>query len=71
MKKHEIARMYKNEAFNKIRKIFHPLTQNSYDNYSGESYLEQDARRVSYILEEMEKRLKNLKKEENDNTKIR
>ncbi len=63
MTKKEIIQQKKNEALNKIRKIFHPLTKNHYDQYSGESYAEQREYMTRYIIETLEKELEALKKQ--------
>lgn len=61
MNTNEIIQQKKNEALNKIRKIFNPLVKNHYDNHSDESYSEQREYEIRYIIETLEKELKILK----------
>lgn len=61
MSKNEVVQLKKNEALNKIRNICHPLTKNRYDEYSGESYSEQREYKIRYIIENLEKELRELK----------
>lgn len=56
----EVRQQKKNEALNEIRKIFNPKYKFPYDVYSEETPAEQKAYRVSYIIEELEKALKEL-----------
>jgi hypothetical protein len=58
MKPEEVRLQKKLTALNKIRKIYHPLTKNHYDRYSGDSYREQESWWVLEIIEELEKELK-------------
>lgn len=51
----------KNEALNKLRKLFNPNTEHNYTYYSGEgSTMEQVAYDAQYIIEELEKQLSEL-----------
>ena len=61
MTKSEIKQQKKNEALNKIRKIYHPLNQKWYSNYQEDgSYAEQRDYEISQIIENLEKELKNV-----------
>ena len=52
----------KNEALNKIRKLYHPKTKHGYTYYEGEgSLMEQISFDVQHIIEQMEKQLSELK----------
>jgi len=55
MTKEEVKQQYKNEALNKIRKIFHPLCKFSYDQWSDRSSSEQIYDEIEYIIEQLEK----------------
>ena len=64
MTKNEIIQQKKNEALNKIRKIYHPLHKNHYSNYSEDgSYREQESYWIMEIIETLEKELEALKKQ--------
>lgn len=67
MTKEGIAQMMKNEALNKIRKIYHPKYKFPYNNYGDEgSYGEQREYRISSIIEDLERKLKTVKKKQNN-----
>ena len=52
----------KNEALNKIRKLYHPKTKHNYTYYEDEgSLMEQISFDVQHIIEQMEKQLSDLK----------
>lgn len=67
MNKNEEIQMVKNEALNKIRKLYHPLHKTHYDNYSGESYAEQRESTISYTIEEMVNKIEKIKEKHKEN----
>lgn len=65
MTREQVILQKKLTALNAIRKIYHPLTKHSYTFYDGEgSKSEQQSDDVKYIIENLEKELKQLKKNE-------
>jgi hypothetical protein len=61
MTKEENKQRIKNEALNKIRKLYHPKTKHNYTFYPGEgSSMEQISYDVKHIIEQMEEQLANL-----------
>lgn len=63
MKPEEVIQLKKNEALNKIRKIYHPKTKNHYSPYTYEegSYTEQREGWISEIIETLEKEIREFK----------
>lgn len=61
MTKLEIRQQKKNEALNKIRKIFNKKYRFPYDEYDDDSGSEQKEHFIKSIIEYLEKELKNLK----------
>jgi len=60
----------KNEALNKIRKLYNPKTNHNFTYYDGEgSTLEQIASGTEFIIEQMEKKLYMLRQIENSSKK--
>ncbi len=58
----EVIQQKKNEALNSIRKLYHPLNRNWYDEYDREdSMREQREFAIRNIIESLEKELTNLK----------
>lgn len=57
----EVRQQKKNEALNKIRKIYNPLYKVHYDDYSDESYSEQRDYKIESIIEDLEKELNKIK----------
>jgi uncharacterized FlaG/YvyC family protein len=62
MTKNDLVQLKKNEALNKIRKIFNPKIPFSYDQWSDESGIEQKGREVENIIERLENELKLINK---------
>ena len=62
MTKEQIIQQKKNEALNKIRKIYHPLAKNNYGHHSEGSYGEQRNDWVGEIIKKLERDIKLLKK---------
>jgi hypothetical protein len=61
MTKLEIRQQMRNEALNKIRKIYNPKYKFNYDQYDEDSYSEQREKEIRLIIENLEKDLKNTK----------
>lgn len=55
----EIRQQKKNEALNKIRKIFNKKYRFPYDEYDESSCLEQKGEAIKQIIEDLEKDLSN------------
>lgn len=60
MTKNEVRQQKKNEALNAIRKIYNHKYQFHYDEYDDASGSEQREDRIQYIIEQLEKELKQL-----------
>lgn len=60
MTKEEQIQQKKNEALNRIRKMFHPFAKREYDHYSFDSMHEQQGYEVNSIIERLEKDLKEI-----------
>jgi hypothetical protein len=58
MNKHENRQRKKNEALNKIRKIYHPKYSFPYDKYCSETGAEQRESAIKCIILELEQDLK-------------
>ena len=54
----EVRQQKKNEALNKIRKIYNPKYKFPYDKYSEYSTSEEREGDIKFIIEELEKNLK-------------
>ena len=66
MTKEEQIQQTKNEALNKIAKIYHPKYEFPYSSYGEEgSYAEQREYRISSIIEAMNKKIETIKKKYN------
>lgn len=61
MTKNENRQRIKNEALNKIAKIYHPKYKFSYDDYCGNSRSEQREETVYFAISEMKSQLDKLK----------
>lgn len=61
MTKIENRQRIKNEALNKIRKIFNPRVHLRWEPYDERSFGEQREETIRYIIEAMEKELDSLK----------
>lgn len=61
MTKLEIRQQKRNEALNKIRKIYNPKYKCNYDQYDEDSYSEQREKEIRWIIENLEKDLKLIK----------
>ncbi len=62
MTNEENIQRIKNEALNKIRKLYNPNTKHNYTYYDGEgSMMEQISHDVEYIVSQLEKDIAKLK----------